>query len=138
MRVLEVGTGSGYQAAVLAEIVAGVYTVEIVRELAFSAADRLKRLGYRNVSVRYGDGYLGWPEHAPFDAIIVTAAPDHIPDPLTKQLKDGGIMVIPVGPADSIQSLTIVRKKGGEMVTTSVAPVRFVTLTRELQPHERR
>jgi protein-L-isoaspartate(D-aspartate) O-methyltransferase len=130
-KVLEVGSGSGYQAAVLAEIVDSVYTIEIVPELASSAAKRLKRLGYENVVVRLGDGYLGWPEHAPFDAILVTAAPDHIPDPLVAQLNDGGVMVIPVGSAGSIQSLTVVRKEDGKVVTESKLPVRFVPLTRE-------
>ena len=131
MRVLEVGTGSGYQAAVLAEIVDSVYTIEIVPELAASAAERLRRLGYNNVASRQGDGYLGWPEHAPFDAIIVTAAPDHIPGPLVEQLKDGGVMVIPVGPIASVQSLTLVSKKGKDILTQSKLPVRFVPLTRE-------
>jgi len=130
-RVLEVGTGSGYQAAVLAEIVDSVFTIEIVPELASSAESRLKSLGYRNVVVRYGDGYLGWPEHAPFDAILVTAAPDHIPQPLIDQLKEGGTMVIPVGPVESIQSLTIVKKKGGKIVKEVLLPVRFVPLIRK-------
>jgi protein-L-isoaspartate(D-aspartate) O-methyltransferase len=129
-RVLEVGTGSGYQAAVLAEIVDSVFTIEIVPELAASARDRLYSLGYRNVSVRSGDGYLGWPEHAPFDAIIVTAAPDHIPQPLVDQLRDRGTMVIPVGPAGSIQELTRVRKVGGVVKTEITLPVQFVPLIR--------
>jgi len=129
--VLEVGTGSGYQAAVLAEIVDSVYTIEIVPELAASAAARLGSLGYRNVVVRQGDGYLGWPEHAPFDAIIVTAAPDHVPQPLVEQLKDGGVMVIPVGPVESVQYLTVLRKMGRDVVSESKLPVRFVPLVRE-------
>lgn len=129
--VLEVGTGSGYQAAVLAEIVDSVYTIEIVPELAASATARLGSLGYRNVVVRQGDGYLGWPEHAPFDAIIVTAAPDHVPQPLVEQLKDGGVMVIPVGPVESVQYLTVIRKMGQDVVSESKLPVRFVPLVRE-------
>ena len=130
-RVLEVGTGSGYQAAVLAEIVDSVFTIEIVPELASSAESRLKSLGYRNVVVRYGDGYLGWPEHAPFDAILVTAAPDHIPQPLIDQLKEGGTMVIPVGPVESVQSLTVVKKKAGKITREDRLPVRFVPLIRK-------
>ena len=130
-KVLEVGTGSGYQAAVLAEIVDSVFTIEIVPELAASAKHRLDSLGYRNVSVRSGDGYLGWPEHAPFDAIIVTAAPDHIPQPLVDQLRNGGTMVIPVGPPGSVQALTKVTKVGGIVKTEIALPVRFVPLTRE-------
>jgi protein-L-isoaspartate(D-aspartate) O-methyltransferase len=127
-RVLEVGTGSGYQAAVLAEIVDSIFTIELIPELAETAAARLTRLGYRNVAVRQGDGYMGWPEHAPFDAILVTASADEIPPPLVAQLKDGGIMVIPVGSVVGIQSLTVVRKKGNGVVTESVLPVRFVPL----------
>jgi protein-L-isoaspartate(D-aspartate) O-methyltransferase len=130
-KVLEVGTGSGYQAAVLAEIVDSVFTIEIVPELAAWAKLHLDSLGYGNVSVRSGDGYLGWPEHAPFDAIIVTAAPDHIPQPLVDQLRDGGTMVIPVGPAESVQVLTKVRKIGGVVKTEIALPVRFVPLIRE-------
>jgi len=130
-RVLEVGTGSGYQAAVLAEIVDSVFTIEILPELASSARERLKRLGYRNVVVRQGDGYLGWPEHAPFDAILVTAAAEHIPKPLIDQLKEGAMMVIPVGPVESVQALTLVKKVGKEIVTRSTLPVRFVPLVRE-------
>jgi protein-L-isoaspartate(D-aspartate) O-methyltransferase len=130
-RVLEVGTGSGYQAAVLAEIVDSVFTIEILPELASSAANRLTSLGYRNVVVRYGDGYLGWPEHAPFDAIVVTAAAEHIPQPLIEQLKEGGTMVIPVGPVEAVQSLIVVRKKGGKILKESKLPVRFVPLIRK-------
>lgn len=130
-RVLEIGTGSGYQAAVLAEIVDSVFTIEIVRELAASAENRLTSLGYRNVIVRHGDGYLGWPEHAPFDAIVVTAAPDHVPQPLIEQLKDGGVMVIPVGPVESVQALTVVKKKGKNIISETKLPVRFVPLIRE-------
>ena len=127
-RVLEVGTGSGYQAAVLAEIVDSVYTIEILPELAASSAERLARLGYKNVIVRQGDGYRGWPERAPFDAILVTAAAERIPPPLVEQLKDGGVMVIPVDSAESIQSLTLVRKQGATVITQTVLPVRFVPL----------
>ncbi|MBI4428853.1 MAG: protein-L-isoaspartate(D-aspartate) O-methyltransferase [Ignavibacteriales bacterium] len=129
--VLEIGTGSGYQAAVLAEIVDSVFTIEIVPQLAQSAAARLKRLGYGNVLVRLGDGYLGWPEHAPFDAILVTAAAEHVPQPLVEQLKDGGVMVIPVGEVRSVQTLTLLRKRGGRIVTEEKLPVRFVPLIRQ-------
>ncbi len=127
-RVLEVGTGSGYQAAVLAEIVDSVYTIELIGELAEEASARLRRLGYRNIAVRQGDGYLGWPEHAPFDAILVTAAAEEIPQPLVMQLKEGGIMVIPVGSTWDVQSLTVVRKGANGVTTESVLPVRFVPL----------
>jgi protein-L-isoaspartate(D-aspartate) O-methyltransferase len=127
-RVLEVGTGSGYQAAVLAELVTQVYTIEILPGLAASAAARLKALGYRNVEVKAGDGYQGWPEHAPFDAIIVTAGATHIPPALVAQLKEGGRLVIPVDTAPGFQDLLQGRKAGGRLVTRSVAPVRFVPL----------
>jgi len=130
-RVLEVGTGSGYQAALLAEIVDSVFTIEILPDLARSASERLRELGYNNVSVRQGDGYLGWPERAPFDAILVTAAAEEIPGPLVDQLKDGGLMVIPVGPPAMVQALTLVKKQGNNVVTRSLVPVRFVPLTRE-------
>lgn len=127
-RVLEVGTGSGYQAAVLAELVKQVHTIEILPELAKSAAARLKALGYTNVEVRAGDGYQGWPEQAPFDAIIVTAGATHIPQPLVAQLKEGGRLVIPVeGPA-RYQELLQCRKERGQLTTRVVAPVRFVPL----------
>lgn len=129
-RVLEVGTGSGYQAALLAEIVDSVFTIEILPDLARSASERLRDLGYGNVSVRQGDGYLGWPERAPFDAILVTAAAEEIPGPLVDQLKDGGLMVIPVGPPSMVQALTLVKKQGNSVVTRSLVPVRFVPLTR--------
>lgn len=130
-RVLDVGTGSGYQAAVLGTIVDSVFTIEIVPELAESAKSRLARLGYSNVVVREGDGYLGWLEHAPFDAIIVTAAPDHVPQPLIDQLAVGGVMVIPVGPVESVQQLTILKKSERGVVAERVLPVRFVPLIRE-------
>ena len=127
-RVLEVGTGSGYQAAVLAKIVDSVYTIEILPELATSAAKRLKHLGYQNVVVRCGDGYLGWKDAAPFEGILVTAAAEHIPQPLIEQLRDGGVMVIPVGSVMSIQGLTVVKKRGNEIETETILPVRFVPL----------
>ena len=128
--VLEVGTGSGYQAAVLAELVARVHTIEIVEPLATSAALRLRQLGYRNVEVRLGDGYHGWPEHAPYDGIIVTAAADAIPPPLIQQLKPGGRMVIPVGAPFFTQDLILLEKDAkGKVSTRSVLPVAFVPLT---------
>lgn len=130
LRVLEVGTGSGYQAAVLAEIVDSVFTIEIVPDLARSSAERLRRMNYENVLVRQGDGYLGWPEHAPFDAIVVTAAAEEIPKPLIDQLADGGVMVIPVGPAESVQYLMLVRKQGDRAAPQTLIPVRFVPLVR--------
>jgi len=127
-RVLEVGTGSGYQAAVLAELVKQVYTIEILPGLAKSAAARLKALGYANVKVRAGDGYQGWPDQAPFDAIIVTAGASHIPAPLIAQLKDGGRLVIPVDVAVGYQELLQCRKERGQLVKKIIAPVRFVPL----------
>ncbi len=127
-KVLEIGTGSGYQAAVLAGLVSNVYTIEIVEPLARRAESDLKRLGYTNVMVRAGDGYKGWPEAAPFDAIIVTCAPDHVPQPLVDQLKDGGRMIIPVGPAGH-QELILLRKKGKGVEKRAVLPVRFVPMT---------
>ncbi|HVF70101.1 MAG TPA: protein-L-isoaspartate(D-aspartate) O-methyltransferase [Chthoniobacterales bacterium] len=129
-RILEIGTGSGYQAAVLGELVAQVYTIEIVRPLAQRAAVVLNALGYKNVLVKGGDGYKGWPEHAPFDAIIVTAAPDHLPQPLVEQLKEGGRIVIPVG-GTVTQQLNVLEKRGGVMKQTAAIPVRFVPLTRD-------
>lgn len=129
-RVLEIGAGSGYQAAVLAQIVKNVYTIEIVPGLAQWAEARLRYAGYDNVSVKRADGYYGWAEHAPFDAIIVTAAAPHIPPPLIEQLKDGGRMVIPVGTPYMIQMLVLVTKDGGEVRTQNLLPVRFVPLTR--------
>ena len=129
-RVLEIGTGSGYQAAVLSELVAQVYTIEIVRPLAQRAAVVLQALGYKNVLVKGGDGYKGWPEHAPFDSIIVTAAPDHVPQPLVEQLKEGGRLIIPVGKTYA-QRLYVYEKRGGSLKETAVIPVRFVPLTRD-------
>lgn len=129
-RVLEIGTGSGYQAAVLAEIVDSVYTIEIVPDLATEATERLARLGYDNVRVLQGDGYHGWPAAAPFDAVIVTAAAQHIPPPLVAQLEDGGRMVIPVGTPFLVQSLMLVEKSGTDVRTNSLMPVRFVPFRR--------
>lgn len=130
-RVLEVGTGSGYQAAILAEIVDQVYTIEIFGELAREAEARLERLGYSNVHVRHGDGYFGWAEAAPFDAVIVTAAAGHIPPPLVEQLKPGGRMAIPVGSVHGVQTLILVEKaEGGKVTTRNLLPVRFVPLLR--------
>jgi len=125
--VLEVGTGSGYQAAVLAEIAAKVHTIEIVAPLAAEAGERLRRLGYETVQVRAGDGYLGWPEKAPFDAIMVTAAAPRIPEPLKQQLKDGGRLILPVG--DEWQELVVVTRRGGTFEETRVLAVRFVPMT---------
>jgi protein-L-isoaspartate(D-aspartate) O-methyltransferase len=130
-RVLEVGTGSGYQAAVLAELVQRVYTIEIVAPLGERARALLAELGYRNVEVRVGDGYAGWPEQAPFDAIVVTAAPDHVPPALVQQLKTGGRMVIPTGPSGAQQLLVIEKLPDGTTRTTRRLPVAFVPLTRE-------
>ncbi len=134
-RVLEIGTGSGYQAAVLAELVEKVYTIEIIEDLAKRAATDLQRLGYTNVYVRAGDGYKGWPEAAPFDAIIVTCAPEKVPQPLIDQLKDGGRMIIPVGPI-SDQELVLLRKHGNQLEQRAVLPVQFVPMTGQLQPPE--
>jgi protein-L-isoaspartate(D-aspartate) O-methyltransferase len=128
-KVLEVGTGSGYQAAILSLLAGEVYTIEIVDELGEMARRNLERLGYRNVSTKIGDGHQGWTEHAPFDAIIVTAAPDQPPPPLIEQLRPGGRMVIPVGGFD--QKLMVLTKHAdGTATTTIVAPVRFVPLIR--------
>jgi len=129
-KVLEVGTGSGYQAAILSVLTREVYTIEIVPELGKMARANLERLGYGNVSMKIGDGYEGWSEHAPFDAIIVTAAPNHVPPPLIAQLKSGGRMVIPVG--DFVQQLMVlVKHADGTATTTIIVPVRFVPLIRE-------
>ena len=128
--VLEVGTGSGYQAAVLAELVKRVYTIEIIEPLGRDAKARLARLGYRNVEVRIGDGYYGWPEHGSFDGIIVTAAATHVPPPLIRQLKPGGKMVIPVGASFLTQYLLLVEKRlNGSVTSRQILPVRFVPLT---------
>ncbi len=127
-RVLEIGTGSGYQAAVLARLVAEVFTIEIVEPLAKRAAADLARLGFKNVQVRAGDGYQGWPDAAPFDAIIVTCAPDHVPEPLVRQLREGGRMVIPVGEFGA-QELYVLEKRAGKIERRAVLPVRFVPMT---------
>jgi len=130
--VLEIGTGSGYQAAVLAEIVEHVYTIEIIESLGLRAAATLERLGYDNVTVKIGDGYRGWPELAPFDAIVVTAAPEQVPEPLIRQLKPGGRLVVPVGSRDGAQSLQVLEKDAaGRVRTNDVLPVRFVPFTRD-------
>lgn len=131
-RVLEIGTGSGYQAAVLARLTAHVYTIEIVEPLADEAAQRLRQLGYDNVSVRAGDGYAGWPQYAPFDVVMLTAAPEEVPAPLLAQLKPGGRLVAPVGPASLGQELRLIEKQAdGSLKTTRVASVRFVPFTRK-------
>ncbi len=130
-KILEIGTGSGYQAAVLAEIASQVFTIEIVPELADRARRSLEALGYRNVHVRAGDGYRGWPEAAPFDAIMVTAAPDHVPQPLVEQLAQGGRLVLPVG--DVIQELKLLRKTAKGIEEETLLPVRFVPMTGEAQ-----
>jgi len=129
-KVLEIGTGSGYQAAVLAEITDQVYTVEIIPQLVERAAARLKVLGYTQVQVKQADGYFGWEEFAPYDAIIVTAAPDHIPQPLLQQLKDGGRLVIPVGPPGNVQTLWQIEKRGGQVISRNITGVVFVPLVR--------
>ena len=131
-RVLEIGSGSGYQAAILAELVTEVYTIEIVEPLAKTAEATLQRLGYKNVHLKVGDGYKGWPEEAPFDAIIVTCAPDKVPQPLVDQLKDGGRMVIPVGERFA-QQVYLLEKKNGQLKESVTLPVRFVPMLRDAQ-----
>ncbi len=131
-RVLEIGSGSGYQAAILGELVAEIYTIEIVEPLAKSAEATLQRLDYNNVHIKMGDGYKGWPEEAPFDAIIVTCAPEKVPQPLVYQLKDGGRMVIPVGERFA-QQLYLLEKKNGQLKESVTLPVRFVPMLRETQ-----
>lgn len=131
-KVLEIGTGSGYQAAILAQLAKHVYSIEIVESLGKSAIATLKQLGYQNVSVRIGDGYIGWPEQAPFDAIILTAAPPHdIPPPLIEQLAEGGRLIAPVGKHS--QKLVLLRKKNGEILRKKLLPVRFVPMTGKAQ-----
>jgi len=129
-RVLELGTGSGYQAAILSELTGQVYSIEIIEALGTQATKRLSRLGYDNVTVRIGDGYYGWKEHAPYDAIVVTAAASHVPPPLVAQLKPGGRMVIPVGSRFLTQQLVLIEKEpDGQLITRQIMPVRFVPLT---------
>ncbi len=133
-RVLEIGTGSGYQAAVLSRLVKSVYTIEIIPALGRTAAELLSTEGYTNVEVRVGDGYAGWPENAPFDGIIVTCGAEQIPAPLLEQLKPGGIMVIPVGASYHVQELTVIRKdNAGRISTDRVMPVRFVPMTGRME-----
>lgn len=130
-RVLEIGTGSGYQAAILAELVKEVYTIEIIPELGRRAQKTLETLKYKNIHVKIGDGYKGWPEKAPFDAIIVTCAPDKIPVPLIEQLKEGGRMLIPVGREGGIQKLVRVKKEKGKVESQTVMDVRFVPMVKD-------
>jgi protein-L-isoaspartate(D-aspartate) O-methyltransferase len=130
-RVLEIGTGSGYQAAILAELVREVYTIEIIPELAFEAEDRLFSLGYTNIQVLNADGYFGWEDQAPFDAVIVTAAPDHLPQPLIEQLDEGARMIIPIGPIGAVQSLWLFENQDGDIKAANLGPVSFVPLTGE-------
>jgi protein-L-isoaspartate(D-aspartate) O-methyltransferase len=130
-KVLEIGTGSGYQAAVLAEIVKEVYTIEIIPELGNAAAARLKKLGYNNVKVKIADGYFGWKEHAPFDAIVVTAAAEFVPPPLLEQIKDNGKIIIPIGSPFMNQNLMLIEKKGKKITTKNLLPVVFVPFTRK-------
>ncbi len=129
-KALEIGTGSGYQAAVLAEIVEKVYTIEIVPELAKEATARLKQMGYDNIICKYGDGYQGWPEHAPYDIIVVTAAPEKIPQPLIDQLAENGRLIIPVGAPGAVQELILITKKSGKTETRRLSFVRFVPFKR--------
>jgi len=132
-RVLEIGTGSGYQAAILAEIVKEVYTIEIRKGLAEKAEKRLKEMGYKNVKVKYGDGYFGWEEYTPFDAIIITAAANHIPPPLIKQLKEGGRLIIPLGSTVYSQTLILAIKRKGELNLEEITSVRFVPMIGEAE-----
>jgi protein-L-isoaspartate(D-aspartate) O-methyltransferase len=132
-RVLEIGTGSGYQAAVLAAVVKEVYSIEIVRPLADRAGRLLAGLGYRNVTVRHGDGYQGWREHAPFDAIIITASAERIPLPLIEQLKEGGRLVMPLGTTHSVQTLILATKRGGRLERKEIVPVSFVPMRGEVE-----
>lgn len=129
-KVLEIGTGSGYHAAVLAEIVDSVFTIEIITELYKEAKDRLEKLGYKNIKVKNADGYYGWKEYAPFDAIIVTAAAEFVPPPLIGQLKEGGKIVIPIGSPFATQTLVLIEKKDGKVYSKNLIPVRFVPFLR--------
>ena len=129
-RILEIGTGSGYQAAVLAELAAEVYTIELIPKLGERAKQLLNDLNYKNIHVKIGDGYKGWPEEAPFDAVIVTAAPEEIPSALVEQLKEGGRMIVPVGPVGGVQNLILGTRKAGRLETQDVLPVRFVPMVK--------
>ncbi len=129
-RALEIGTGSGYQAAILAEITDSVYSIEIITELNNRSVETLNELGYKNIKVKNADGYFGWKEYAPFDVIIVTAAAEHIPPPLIEQLNEGGKMVIPVGHPFQVQNLMLIEKKDGKIKSKSIIPVRFVPFKR--------
>jgi protein-L-isoaspartate(D-aspartate) O-methyltransferase len=132
-RVLEIGTGSGYQAAVLAKIVKEVYTIEIRKPLVIKAEKTLAELGCQNVRVKFADGYFGWEEHAPFDAIIITAAANHIPPPLIKQIKEGGRLIVPLGSTVYYQTLTLATKRKGELEVEQLSPVAFVPMVGEMQ-----
>jgi protein-L-isoaspartate(D-aspartate) O-methyltransferase len=132
-RVLEIGTGSGYQAAVLSRIVKEVYTIEIRKPLVVKAEKTLADLDYRNVRVKFADGYFGWDEYAPFDAIIITAAANHIPPPLIKQLKEGGRLIVPLGSTVYFQTLTLATKRKGELEVEQLSPVAFVPMTGEMR-----
>ena len=134
IKVLEIGTGSGYQAAILAQIGCNVFTIELLEGLATRAKETLSQLGYNNVKVKCGDGYQGWPEEAPFDAIVVTAAPEYIPPQLVEQLKDGGVMVLPVGPINSVQFLKLITKEGTKTSEINLLSVRFVPMVESTKP----
>ncbi|RLA87268.1 MAG: protein-L-isoaspartate O-methyltransferase [Deltaproteobacteria bacterium] len=136
-RVLEIGTGSGYQAAVLAELVKEVYTIEIIPELAKEASERLKELGYENVHVKCGDGFFGWPEHAPFDAIIITCAAPEVPPRLVDQLREGGRMILPLGADPFYQTLTLIIKRDGKLEKRRITGVVFVPMTGEIEKRRR-
>lgn len=135
-KVLEIGTGSGYQAAVLSLLADSVYTIEIVKPLGEAARNKLRQLGYNNVRVKIGDGYQGWKQYAPFNAIMVTAAPEKVPPPLIDQLCEGGIMIVPIGPESGIQYLQLLEKRNGKMVKKKLLPVRFVPFTRNNAANE--
>jgi len=135
-KVLEIGTGSGYQAAVLAELVKGVYSIEIIEELALTAQERLRQLGYTNVWVKSGDGFYGWEEYAPYDAIIMTCAAPTIPEHLVEQLREGGRMILPLGEEPFHQSLTVLTKRAGKIEKQLVSDVVFVPMTGEIEKEE--